>query len=435
MAASSSSAVRSMHDFVPPASLVIADYHIADDGVSVVSSFLLRRLFEYHGVSRARLTAAQQYPAGVLLAVFAPTVRRLIDNFPMMTRAHFVDLARSHSVSIKPTDTRDYHLLHARRRFAPEPLPEPFAQSSSQTCAVAKLSSRAKLSDTARLATRELNSAAHRRDFQPDVVTEHDLQFPTICTMADKIRIIAEWQDKMSPANQTRGACAVCAYNVRAAELVSVAVTRIPLILLQNECLPEHTLPRTYDFELYGRAILYPKGMTDCWSLAPLLLCSSCCAYLLRSQPRQPVNSLANFQYYGHERLPEAVRCALQNASLYDLMLISRARASHITHFYSHKFRSGGYRQSEESSQRYNQGNVAIRPQDSPQLQTLLPPSYDEIRDAVCVVFAGHNQTPTRETLKNLQAILVTKSVVKTLIDFLISNNPWYQQSQYPSCP
>ncbi|KAG1908282.1 uncharacterized protein F5891DRAFT_1179794 [Suillus fuscotomentosus] len=89
------------------------------------------------------------------------------------------------------------------------------------------------------------------------------------------------------------------------------------------------------------------------------------------------------------------VHDALSGASSYDLMLISCARASHVTHFYTYKANPGGYRQSEESSQRYNQGNVAIRPQDSPQLHSLLPPMYDEIRDTVCVVFAGHNQVPT----------------------------------------
>ncbi|KAG2088057.1 uncharacterized protein F5147DRAFT_585725 [Suillus discolor] len=170
--------------------------------------------------------------------------------------------------------------------------------------------------------------------------------------------------------------------------------------------------------------------MTDCWSLAPLLLCPSCCGYLLCKQPHQPLNSLANFQYYGHERLPDAVRSALKSASLYDLMLVSRACAPHVTHFYLYKFQVGGYRQSEELSQWYNQGNVAIRLQDPPQVQSLLPPSYDDIRDVVCVVFTGHNQSPTHETLKQMHPILVTKSIVKTLIDFLTASNLWYQHSE-----
>ncbi|KAG1838130.1 hypothetical protein DFJ58DRAFT_625075, partial [Suillus subalutaceus] len=50
-------------------------------------------------------------------------------------------------------------------------------------------------------------------------------------------------------------------------------------------------------------------------------------------------------------------------------------------------------------SQRYNQGNIAIRPQDSTELRNLLPPSHDasdELRDAMCVIFGGHSKTDSR---------------------------------------
>ncbi|KAG2110989.1 uncharacterized protein F5147DRAFT_772251 [Suillus discolor] len=263
MAASSSPAVVTSRSLVPPASLVVSDVQLDDDGVSVVSTFLLRRLFEYRGVSRERFTASQQYPAGVSLSVSAPTLRHLIDHFPMMTCAHFDDLACSHSVSVKASNTRDYvrdllpvhlctvqcsglsfvfkHLLHARRRLAPEVLPEPFTQSSEQTRALVKASSLATMPDIRHLATREQDLAVHHRARATHVPAEDDMQFPMICTMADKMRIIAEWQERMSPANQKRGACAVCAHHVRASDLVPVEVSRLPLSLLQNECLPERS--------------------------------------------------------------------------------------------------------------------------------------------------------------------------------------------------
>ncbi|KAG2345686.1 hypothetical protein BDR05DRAFT_868217, partial [Suillus weaverae] len=60
----------------------------------------------------------------------------------------------------------------------------------------------------------------------------------------------------------------------------------------------------------------------------------------------------------------------------------------------------------EETSQRYNQGNVAIRPQDSVELQHLLPPSHDELRDTMCVIFGGHAQKPSRETVKQMRPML-----------------------------
>ncbi|KAG1780900.1 hypothetical protein EV702DRAFT_1177653 [Suillus placidus] len=65
---------------------------------------------------------------------------------------------------------------------------------------------------------------------------------------------------------------------------------------------------------------------------------------------------------------------------------------------------------------------------DSVELHRLLPPSHDELRDAMCVIFSGHVQKPSRETVKQMRPVMVTKSIVKILIDFLIENNAWYQQ-------
>ncbi|KAG1906054.1 uncharacterized protein F5891DRAFT_1126016 [Suillus fuscotomentosus] len=46
----------------------------------------------------------------------------------------------------------------------------------------------------------------------------------------------------------------------------------------------------------------------------------------------------------------------------------------------------------------------------------------------MCMIFAGHQEKPLRATVKQMCPVLVTKSVVKTLIEFLVANNPWYQQ-------
>ncbi|KAG1836164.1 hypothetical protein DFJ58DRAFT_189092 [Suillus subalutaceus] len=59
-----------------------------------------------------------------------------------------------------------------------------------------------------------------------------------------------------------------CAYNLCAKDLLCAEAGKIPLHLLRNGCLPEHTLPRTYDLELYSQVILYLKGLTSCWSLS-----------------------------------------------------------------------------------------------------------------------------------------------------------------------
>ncbi|KAG1874903.1 hypothetical protein F4604DRAFT_2008883 [Suillus subluteus] len=176
---------------------------------------------------------------------------------------------------------------------------------------------------------------------------------------------------------------------------------RCLLHLLRNDCLPEHTLPRTYAFELYDQAILYPKGLQELWAKTDLYLCWTCRSALICKFLRQPVNSLANFQYYVHERLLSLICVAFSEASVYDLMLIAQARASQI------------------ASQQYNKGNVAVRAQDS-----------TELRDAMCVIFAGHKQAPTRETVKLMRPVMVTKSQgADSLSIFSSIIIQWYQRS------
>lgn len=57
MVVSSSSGLLSPSTLVPPVSLVVTDQQIINSCVCVISN-LPRRLFEYHGVSRAQFTAA-----------------------------------------------------------------------------------------------------------------------------------------------------------------------------------------------------------------------------------------------------------------------------------------------------------------------------------------------------------------------------------------
>ncbi|KIK81457.1 hypothetical protein PAXRUDRAFT_832846 [Paxillus rubicundulus Ve08.2h10] len=115
------------------------------------------------------------------------------------------------------------------------------------------------------------------------------------------------------------------------------------LALLTNPTLPAHTLPESYDLVIYCDAILYPKGMESTTSLAPVSLCTHCCSALLAKKPHQPKNLLANFQYYGRERLDMPTLQACDGASPFDLTLISRARASTITFYYNSRGSRGGY--------------------------------------------------------------------------------------------
>ncbi|KAG2743634.1 hypothetical protein P692DRAFT_20745581, partial [Suillus brevipes Sb2] len=399
MAASTSTSQSTAISLAPPVALVVSDQELPHDGSSVVSTCVLRKYFGYFGITRVRLPLVNQFPLGLLLPVTVPNLAHLIDHFSTFTREQYTEIACAHSIAFKSVDRKDYirdllrvhqcdlacapnllvfkHLKVPRRDFSRLILPDPFTVNlraeRNATQRLRRSTMDGDQSCRSHIRDAERHAATYRARV-PDPFIVDDPDFPTLRTFAEKMGIIEQWQHEMSAQYQERGACAVCAHNICARELKSVDVHKVPLHLLRNDCLPEHTLPSTYDFDMYGRAVLYPKGMTDCWSLADLLMCGRCHSALVCKCPRQPVNSLANFQYYGHEKLPDDIRDAFARASAYDLMLIARARASQITHFYAHKPSGWQNWLGEEGSQRYNKGNVAIRPQDSTQLRTLLPP-------------------------------------------------------------
>ncbi|KDQ65223.1 hypothetical protein JAAARDRAFT_53078 [Jaapia argillacea MUCL 33604] len=110
-------------------------------------------------------------------------------------------------------------------------------------------------------------------------------------------------------------------------------------------------------------------------------------------------------------------------------MLISRGRASQITHLYCYNKTSSDFGKHPDISQRYNRGNIAIMPQDSISLRTVLPPDSKEVNQAMCVLFVGGNVEPTEENIRKIKPILISKSCVSTMINFLIMHNSWYKNS------
>ncbi|KAG9310603.1 hypothetical protein JVU11DRAFT_9167 [Chiua virens] len=177
------------------------------------------------------------------------------------------------------------------------------------------------------------------------------------------------------------------------------------LTVLRNDCIPRDLLPSTYDVEAYSQAILCPEGLSNVHALAAFQVYSQCRRSLQASPPRQPLFSLANFKYYARDRLPPEVAHAFDTASPFDLALISRCRASKVTHHFIRRGARGGYIP-EESSQRFNRGNVAIFPQDINSLRNVLPPEPDDVRDALCVLSTGGGSKLTVESLKKFGPIL-----------------------------
>ncbi|OSD02450.1 hypothetical protein PYCCODRAFT_1367474 [Trametes coccinea BRFM310] len=106
-------------------------------------------------------------------------------------------------------------------------------------------------------------------------------------------------------------------------------------------------------------------------------------------------------------------------------MLVSRARASHISYKFSELKGHPLYGTDPRVSQRCVKGNIAIHPQDATHLNDVLPPGNDVIRDTICAVFVGESK-PTAENIAKLHPVLVRKSRVKSMIDFLITQNPHY---------
>ncbi|KAJ7155908.1 hypothetical protein C8R43DRAFT_822951, partial [Mycena crocata] len=140
----------------------------------------------------------------------------------------------------------------------------------------------------------------------------------------------------------------------------------------------------------------------------------------------QPIDSLANFQYYARDRLPPDVKQAFAKASLYDLMMVSRSRATRITHMFCEKPDARGHEKVYATSQGFSQGNVAIFAQDVATVRELLPPARAEIKEAMCALFVGPRTAPTRDNIRDLKPVLVSKTRVEKMVHFLLSNNKHY---------
>ncbi|KAG9310604.1 hypothetical protein JVU11DRAFT_9169 [Chiua virens] len=195
-----------------------------------------------------------------------------------------------------------------------------------------------------------------------------------------KKNTIREWQDRMDASRFMEKARAVCAWSFPQRDLVALSPTSAMLTVLRNDCIPRDLLPSTYDVEAYSQAILCPEGLSNVHALAAFQVYSQCRRSLQASPPRQPLFSLANFKYYARDRLPPEVAHAFDTASPFDLALISRCRASKVTHHFIRRGARGGYIP-EESSQRFNRGNVAIFPQDINSLRNVLPPEPDDLEE------------------------------------------------------
>ncbi|TFK89704.1 hypothetical protein K466DRAFT_486324, partial [Polyporus arcularius HHB13444] len=282
-----------------------------------------------------------------------------------------------------------------------------------------------------RVRTHERVSNAGLRLERLDTPDSEDTSYMEIASDALRTSIIREWQDTISTSNLERAVCGPCGRILPRKELSRVHPSKCDLTLLRNDALPPKTRPNTYAFAVYDRALLDPRGMTDRWYLADLMVCADCRREWV-DNGRMPRLCLANWLYYAHEMLPAAVASAFSQSSQFDRMLVARARASRIS------FRFTELREEDSSnrepvdahdnhatSQRFIRGNVLIMPQNSTHLNTILPPPPSVVHDTACAVFVG-TQKPTMETIAGLSPVLVRRSNISTIINFLIRENPYY---------
>lgn len=275
----------------------------------------------------------------------------------------------------------------------------------------------------------------HRRAVPPSTRPVGDTAYLPIVDDVLRQSIIKEWQETVTTENFRLQACAVCARRVPAHHTQSIHPSVIDLSLLRNDALPLAVRPTTYAFEIYDNALLYAKGMSDPWALAPLTICDACERDLIRNST-MPRLCLANWLYYGHETLPSAVSQAFSDSSPADRLLVARARASRICFRFKESATKSDSHNDEPlpsvSSERkkyppqsYVRGNILVMPHNSTTVARVLPPPPAVVHDTFCAVFVGHTK-PTMDTIGKLGPLLARKSIVQTLIQFLVARNPYY---------
>ncbi|KAI0069368.1 hypothetical protein K474DRAFT_1680999, partial [Panus rudis PR-1116 ss-1] len=82
-------------------------------------------------------------------------------------------------------------------------------------------------------------------------------------TTALKREIISDWQQTMDQRQGEQMPCAVCAIKLLSEAVCYVHSKDVDLTLLQNKCIPVAALPRDYNFDAYGQAILHWQGLLN----------------------------------------------------------------------------------------------------------------------------------------------------------------------------
>ncbi|KAF5337961.1 hypothetical protein D9611_014830 [Ephemerocybe angulata] len=242
------------------------------------------------------------------------------------------------------------------------------------------------------------------------------------------LRIVKEWQRDMALESFIKQPCAACSSMTCAQDIRKIAGSTLDLTLLRNDLIPERLLPKSYNFLAYDRAILDPEGLEKREVKANIYLCKHCASELSKRQ--MPKFALANWLYYAREHLPSDVKKAFEEMSIFEKALICRVRTnSLLCRFSMAGVEADPFNDKYIQTRRHIRGNVISTPLDVIKLNDVLPPSGTMLRDTICALIVSAT-LPTDATIESLTPILVRKSRVKLLIEFLVQNNPHYSKCE-----
>ena len=314
--------------------IVVSDVQLTNHTISY--SFL-QCFFRFESVQTLMIDKCSIYPLGPYLSAIPSSVSELVDQFQFLNRSHLQSLSLTHGLILGPCDWHSsmvnaiqHHMvcccLSVPLLFHSIPQPHHDVQMVNVCVKCSACHSQdpdhswqvdllwsfpVQNSDpTAHSASNQLPDEGHF------LYLNHD-------SWNEKLEIISEWQTTMEPSGFAKGTCAVCGWSTPHQQLHLLSPSWEMLQMLQNNCLLVHVLPDAYNVELYEGAILCFHRMTSLEVIGPLCVCHTCHSSLQSSPPWQPRYVLANFLYYGTEKIPEDVRDAFATASPFDLCLVS----------------------------------------------------------------------------------------------------------------
>lgn len=369
-------------------------------------------------------------------------LKNLINTFAYFTVSQFIEMCREHRI-IVPTTTRKDTLLqklsaHECNAACSSVVYEFETRNRERRYAVGQLAQQ--LVDISvnveRIASglhNPRNQTSANMDTAEDEASDEEAELPEFDTshlsIADReLRetIVKEWEQCMGTKAHLRYICACCSKKTPDHEMVRKRASKVPFHLLRNDELPAAVLPTTYNFEAYERALLHPKGLTNIHVRSDIWLCTVCWRSLDKGE--MPKFALANWLYFGYDELPGDARMAFEESSRMERLLVSRARLTRICFKYSEDPEHTAAKDP-TTSQKYNRGNIMVMPQDALHVQQVLPPNVDEIRDTVCAIFVG-KEKPSKESIRRMHPMLVRKSRVLKMAQYLTVHNPHYQQCE-----